>query len=142
MRDLGKKFKVYKQKYGWTLTNGQFSRLAWCNYQIPKEKVWYTFQGDNSAGPWKMKNNSKCICISGKAKILVKGFKGKMKINKFVSRLDSQKRKASWRMGGQGGTTAMITFYGKNGQKYWLNIEMDSEKDRWISANEMVAIVK
>ena len=45
-------------------------------------------------------------------------------------------------MGGQLGTTAMIAFYAKNGQKYWLNIEMDNEKDRWISANEMIRLVK
>lgn len=142
MRDLGKKFKVFKKKYGWTSTNREYEFRAQCVYQIPEKKIWYTFQGDNSGESWKMKDNSKCIRISMKAKSLVKGFKGKTKINKFVSQLDSKKKKASWHMGGQLGTTAMIAFYAKNGQKYWLNIEMDNEKDRWISANEMIRLVK
>lgn len=142
IRDLGKEFKVFKKKYGWTLTNGEFSRLAWCDYQIPKKKIWYTFQGDNSGATWKMKDNSGCITIYAKAKTLVGGFNGKMKIDKFVSKLDSKKKKAKWSMGGQIGTTAMITFYAKNGQKYHLNIEMDNEKDRWISANDRVSLVK
>ncbi len=139
MRDLDKTFKVFKKKYGWTFTNGEFSRLAWCSYQVPGTKIHYTFQGDHT---WKMKNNSKCIAIRMKAKTLVSGFRGKIKINTFVSRLDSKKKKASWRMGGQLGRTAMITFYGKNGQKYWLNIEMNSAKDRWISQNDYVVLTK
>lgn len=142
MRDLGKKFKVFKKKYGWTLTNGEFSRLAWCGYQIPRKKIWYTFQGDDSGTSWKMKNNSKCISISVKAKTLVKGFKGKMKLNKFVSKLASKGKKARWVMGGQVGTTVTITFYPRKGQKYYLNIYKDNEKDFWISANEMISLVK
>lgn len=140
--DLGKKFKVFKKKYGWTLTNGEFSRAAWCDYQIPDKKIWYTFQGDDSAEAWKMKNNSKCIHISMKAKTLIKDFKGKMKINKFVSKLDSKKKKARWSMGGQLGTTAMITFYPQKEQKYYINIYKNDKKDCWISANEMITLVK
>lgn len=145
-KDLGKKFKGLKKKYGWTLKNGSFSNAARCDYQVPKKTVWYTFQGDDSAGTWKMKNNSKCIYIYIKAGILVKGFKGKMKINKFVSCLYSKKIKASWSKGAEayswGEAAANIIFYAKNGQKYRLDVPLDGEKDNWISANDRVMLMR
>lgn len=142
-RDLGKKFKVFKKKYGWTLTNGEYEFAAQCDYQIPGKKIWYQFQGDSSGVSWKMKNNSKCITIRMKAKTLIKGFKGKMKIDTFVSKLYSKKRKASWSMGAPGGNpTAVITFYAKNGQKYWLYKDVYDEKNIWISANDWLDLKK
>ncbi len=54
----------------------------------------------------------------------------KMKISKFVSRLASKKRKASWSIGvPRGGRTAMITFYAKTDRNiaYIIFIERASK---------------
>lgn len=144
LRDLGKKFKVFKKKYGWTLTNGGAPRAAQFEYQIPNKKIWYTFQGytDTSTGEWKMRNDIRCIRIHMKAKMLIKGFKEKMKINKFVSKLDSKKKKASWSEGNLYTSPALVVkFYAKNGQKYKIYKEI-ADNDRWISANDWVDLVK
>ena len=141
--DLGKKFKNFKKKYGWTLTNGAFESSAQCDYQIPGKKIWYQFQGSDFQGEWKMKNNSKCITIRMKAKTLIKGFKGKMKIDRFVSKLYSKKKKANWSIGApHGSLTAVITFYAKNGHEFWLYKEMYDKKDHWISANDWIDLKK
>lgn len=146
IRDIAKKFKVIKKKYGWTLKNGSFSHAAQCDYQIPGKEIWYTFQGGDDFGSWKMKNDSRCIFIRMKVKTLVKGFKGKIRIKKFVAKLYSRKKKAKWNMGVTayvwGEEAACITFYAKSGQKYRLEIPMDSGGEHWISANDWVQVIK
>lgn len=146
LRDIGKKFKVLKKKNAWTLKNGECEHAAQYSYRMPKKNIWYTFQGDSSAESWKMKNNAKCIYISMKVGTLVKGFKGKMKIDKFVSKLYSKKKKAKWSMGVLahvfGEEAISITFYAKNGKKYRLDIPVESKEKRWISANDRVQIIR
>lgn len=142
LRDIGREFQYFKKKYGWTLTDGEFTRMTWFVYWTPNNKIMYTFDSHAENFYPKMKNTAKCVRISMKAKDLVKGFKGKMNINTFVSRLDSKKKKASWSMGGQLGTTIMIPFYPMKGKRYYLELNKDSKKDFWISGNEMITLLR
>lgn len=142
INDLGKKFKVLKKNYDWTLTNGEFGRAARCSYQVPGKKIYYTFQCDALAETWEMTNDTKCDAISLKAKTLIKDFNGKIKLDTFVSRLDSDGRKATWTWGLEAWLpAAWIDFYYK-GQKYRLCINKESEDDYWISANESISLYK
>ncbi|MBR6229689.1 MAG: hypothetical protein IKQ97_08130 [Eubacterium sp.] len=127
-KEIGKSFGKLRKKYGWKAGDGKFSRLAWCTFKHPKKNIEYTFQG-KGAGSEKqyMTDSCKCICVSGKAKDLIKGLDGETSVESLVKYFDSRGSSATWQMGGQSGDQAFISFQGKNGRRYSLGIVVNGD---------------